>query len=131
MQAVRSKGSKIERILAAALWDEGFRYRKNDKTVFGTPDFVFKGKKVAVFVDGEFWHGKDWEQRKHDHKSNKEFWHSKIERNMERDREVNRILSSLGWSVLRFWGKDIVSNPDRCVNEIGELLESKKEIAAK
>jgi len=73
MQAVKSKGSKIETALAKALWAKGFRYRKNNKSVYGKPDFTFKKYKVAIFVDGEFWHGKDWEIRKHDHKSNESF----------------------------------------------------------
>lgn len=73
MQAVRSKGSKIETMLGKALWAEGLRYRKNDKTVFGKPDFTFKSLKIAVFVDSEFWHGKDWETRKHNYKNNIEF----------------------------------------------------------
>src|SRR5690554_8238162 len=80
MQAVKSKGSKIETLLAKALWKKGYRYRKNDKTVFGKPDLTFKKYKIAIFVDSEFWHGKDWEKRKHDHKTNQDFWHAKIER---------------------------------------------------
>lgn len=92
MQAVKSKGSKIETALAKALWAKGFRYRKNNKSVYGKPDFTFKKYKVAIFVDGEFWHGKDWEIRKHDHKSNQDFWLKKIERNIERDKEVNQKL---------------------------------------
>ncbi len=73
MQAVKNNGSKIEIALAKALWEKGFRYRKNDKTVFGKPDFTFKGLKIAVFCDSEFWHGKDWIKKKHEHKSNIEF----------------------------------------------------------
>ncbi|MCD4743994.1 MAG: DNA mismatch endonuclease Vsr, partial [Desulfobacteraceae bacterium] len=79
MQAVRSSGSKIERILATALWKKGYRYRKQDKTIFGRPDFSFKKYKIAIFVDSEFWHGKDWEIKKDEHKSNIDFWHTKIE----------------------------------------------------
>ena len=115
MQAVKNKGSKIEIMLAKALWKKGFRYRKNDKTVFGKPDFTFKGLKIAVFCDSEFWHGKDWEKRKHEHKSNIEFWHKKIERNIQRDIEVNEQLRKEGWKVLRFWGKDIEKKIDFCI----------------
>lgn len=118
MRRVKSKDSKIEVKLRLALWHKGFRYRKNDKTVYGKPDLTFKGKKVAVFVDGEFWHGYDWEHRKNDFKSNKEFWINKIERNMERDREVNKYLTENGWTVLRFWGTDIKNNLDDCVNAV-------------
>lgn len=79
MQAVRASGSKIEIALAKALFAQGLRYRKNDRTVFGKPDLTFKKFKLAVFVDSEFWHGKDWEIKKFDHKSNQKFWLTKIE----------------------------------------------------
>lgn len=124
MRAIKSKGSKIEIALAKALWSRGYRYRKHDKTVFGKPDFTFRSKRIAIFVDSEFWHGKDWEHRQNDHKSNKEFWVKKIERNIERDREVNLQLASEGWKVVRFWGKDIASDPNSCVNEIIALFEA-------
>lgn len=77
MQAVKSKGSKIETLLAKELWKRRHRYRKNNKTVYGKPDLTFKKYKIAIFVDSEFWHGKDWRERKKDHKSNQEFWHKK------------------------------------------------------
>lgn len=126
MQAVKSKGSKIETALAKALWAKGFRYRKNDKTVFGKPDLTFKKYKIAVFVDSEFWHGKNWEEGKHDHKSNQDFWHKKIERNIERDKEVNEKLSAEGWKVLRFWGKDITKNLLICIQQIEETINEAK-----
>ncbi len=126
MQAVKSKGSKIETALAKALWAKGCRYRKNNKTVYGKPDFTFKKYKIAIFVDGEFWHGKDWEIKKHNHKSNEEFWFAKIERNMRRDTEVNKKLTSEGWKVLRFWGKDIKKNIEFCVDEIEREINKAK-----
>ena len=126
MQAVKNKGSKIEIALAKALWKKGFRYRKNDKTVFGKPDLTFKGLKIAVFCDSEFWHGKDWEKRKHEHKSNIEFWHKKIERNIQRDIEVNEQLKKEGWKVLRFWGKDIEKKLDFCIQEIEQAIKKRK-----
>lgn len=82
MQAVKSKGSKIETTLAKSLWASGLRYRNNNKKIYGKPDLTFAKYKVAIFVDGEFWHGKDWELRKLNHKSNQQFWYKKIERNM-------------------------------------------------
>lgn len=118
MQAVKSSGSKIEVILAKELWRLGYRYRKNDRSVFGKPDIVFKRYQIAIFVDGEFWHGKDWKKRKHDHKSNQDFWIKKIERNMQRDKEVNLYLKKNGWKVLRFWGKDISKNLPNCTGKI-------------
>lgn len=122
MRAVKSKGSKIEKLLAKELWSNGLRYRKNDKTVFGKPDFVYKRLKIAVFCDSEFWHGKNWEVRKYDFKSNQDFWISKIERNIKRDKEVNERLLKDGWKVIRFWGSEIKKNPHLC------MLEVEKEI---
>jgi DNA mismatch endonuclease Vsr len=127
MRAVRSSGSKIELKLGKALWAKGYRYRKNDKTVFGKPDFTFKGLKIAIFCDSEFWHGKDWEKKKYEHKSNVEFWHKKIERNIERDKEVNEKLLKEGWKVLRFWGKDIEKKLDFCVMEIENAINERKD----
>lgn len=128
MQSVRSSGSKIETALAKALFAYGFRYRKNDKTVFGKPDLTFKKHNLVVFVDSEFWHGKEWEKRKYDHKTNKEFWISKIERNIERDKEVNEKLLSEGWKVLRFWGNEINNNLYNCINKIqNKINETERE----
>jgi len=122
MQQVKNKDSKIEVLLRKELWNRGLRYRKNVTNVFGKPDIVFKGKKVAVFCDSEFWHGYDWENRKNDFKSNQEFWIPKIERNMQRDKEVNERLISEGWTVLRFWGKDIKKNTAQCADEIEKAV---------
>lgn len=128
MQAVRAKGSKIETALAKELWRLGHRYRKNDKTVFGKPDLTMKRYKLAIFVDSEFWHGKDWELHKLDHKSNHEFWFKKIERNIQRDNEVNAYLLKSGWKVLRFWGQDINKNLRTCTDTIIEVInETKRE----
>ena len=126
MQHVRSKDSQIELKLRRALWHAGFRYRKNVREVFGCPDVVFKRLKIAVFCDSEFWHGYDWENRKHDFKSRQDFWIPKIERNMARDREVNERLTAEGWTVLRFFGKQIQRNVDECVRIIAEVVAAKK-----
>ena len=126
MKAVKSKGTKIEIALGKALWAKGFRYRKNDKTVFGKPDFSFKKIKIAIFVDGEFWHGKDWEIKKYEHKSNQEFWFAKIESNIKRDIEVNKYLSENGWKVFRFWGDDIKKNIYFCIEKIEKGINESK-----
>ena len=125
MQAVKNKDSEIELLLRKELWHRGLRYQKNSKKVFGHPDIVFLGKKVAVFVDSEFWHGYDWENRKHDFKSHQEFWIPKIERNMQRDAEVNEKLQSEGWTVFRFWGKDIKRNIEQCANAVERAVKEK------
>ena len=118
MRQVKNKDSAIELALRKELWNRGLRYRKNVKTVYGKPDIAFIGKKIAVFCDSEFWHGYDWEERKKDFKSHQEFWIPKIERNMERDREVTAKLESEGWTVLRFWGKQIKRGVVACADEI-------------
>lgn len=122
MKAVKSKDSKIEIKLRKALWSKGHRYRKNCKDIFGKPDIVFKSLKIAIFCDSEFWHGYDWENKKNEIKSNKKFWINKIERNIERDKEVNQKLTSEGWIVLRFWGKEINKNTAFCIEEIEQVI---------
>ena len=104
------------------MWKRGLRYRKNVKDILGKPDIVFKGKKVAVFCDSEFWHGYNWDERKKDFKTHQEFWIPKIERNIERDIEVTQSLKDRGWTVLRFWGKDIKKHTDRCADIIEKAV---------
>ena len=118
MSRIKNKDSAIELALRKELWSRGLRYRKNVKSVYGKPDIVFIGKRIAVFCDGEFWHGYNWEERKKDFKSHQEFWIPKIERNMERDREVTAKLESEGWTVVRFWGKQIKRDVVACADEI-------------
>lgn len=122
MKKVKNKDSQIERLLRRELWSRGLRYRKNVTTILGKPDIVFKGKKVAVFCDSEFWHGYDWENRCNDFKSNREFWIPKIERNIQRDKEVTSELIRQGWTVLRFWGKDIEKDTIGCADRIEEVV---------
>ena len=126
MQRVRNKDSQIELKLRRALWHAGFRYRKNLRSVFGCPDVVFLRLKIAVFCDSEFWHGFDWENRKHDFKSRQDFWIPKIEHNMARDREVNEHLRAEGWTVIRFFGKQIQRNVDECVRVVAEAVAARK-----
>lgn len=104
MRQVKNKDSEIELMLRRELWKRNIRYRKNVTRIFGKPDIAFIRKKVAVFVDSKFWHGFNWEVKKNEVKSNRDFWIAKIERNMERDAEVNQYLQNEGWLVLRFWG---------------------------
>ena len=123
MRAVKNKGSKIETMLQKELWHRGLRYRKNAKTVYGKPDIVFIGKKVAVFCDSEFFHGYDWEIKSKEIKSNREFWIPKIEKNMQRDKEVTDKLTSEGWTVLRFWGNDIKKHLSQCADIIESVVQ--------
>lgn len=118
MQAIKGVGSKIETTLAKALYARGYRYRKNDRSVFGKPDMTFKKIKLAIFVDSEFWHGKNWSKHNNNIKSNEKFWDTKIKGNIERDKIVNQTLRNEGWTVLRFWGLQIVKKLDFCLNKI-------------
>ena len=124
MQQVKNKDSKIEVLLRKELWSRGIRYRKNVNRIYGKPDIVFIGKKIAVFCDSEFWHGYNWEERKKDFKSHQEFWIPKIERNMERDAEVTARLESEGWTVIRFWGNEIKKNTAQCADIIEKAVHS-------
>lgn len=125
MSRIKGKNTTIEMLLSKALWHRGLRFRKNSKAVYGHPDISIKKYKVAIFCDGDFWHGWDWENRKGSIKNNREYWIPKIERNMQKDIEVNHVLSSMGWRVIRVWEHEIRDNlPDtadmiiRIVNEV-------------
>lgn len=124
MKAIKSNGTKDEILLGKALWNKGFRYRKNNPKIFGRPDFTFRKQKLAVFVDSEFFHGKNWETEKFRIKSNRDFWWSKIEKNIRRDSEVNLHLTENGWTVLRFWSKEIRKNLEDCVSKIENYLKA-------
>ena len=124
MQHIKSNDTKIEVRLRKALWEKGYRYRKNDKELPGSPDIALTKYKIAIFCDGEFFHGKDWEVLKLrlEKGNNSEFWINKISRNRERDDETNKKLLFLGWTVIRFWGKDIMRNTDECIKVIEETI---------
>ncbi|MDR1309870.1 MAG: very short patch repair endonuclease [Deltaproteobacteria bacterium] len=122
MARVKGSDTKIETRLRKLLWREGIRYRKNYRLLPGTPDIAITRHKIAVFCDGEFWHGKDWETRRLSIRRNLDFWTAKIERNMSRDRETERLLRGLGWQVLRFWGTDIQKNASTCLDEVKEAI---------
>lgn len=126
MRAIKSKDTKEEILLSKALWRKGYRYRKNDRKVFGTPDLTFKKSKIAIFVDGEFFHGFNWEEKKHKINSNREFWIPKIERNMQRDRDVNEYLIENGWKVIRFWSTFVKTNLEDCLFIINKEIEDSK-----
>lgn len=130
MSSIKSIGTKGEVRLLNALWHRNHRYRKNNKTVFGKPDITFKSIKLAIFVDSEFFHGKDWETKKKP-VTNATFWEKKITRNIERDKEVNARLESEGWTVLRFWSNDIKKNLDEVVDTIERIIAIKKNTVVK
>jgi len=122
MSRVKSKNTSIEVSLRKALWRSGIRYRKNYPDLPGTPDIVITKHHIVIFCDGEFWHGWDWENKRSKIRNNREYWIKKIERNMDRDRETDRRLRGLGWTVIRFWGSEIRKDINRCVKEIEDEI---------
>ncbi|MCI9487673.1 MAG: very short patch repair endonuclease [Lachnospiraceae bacterium] len=128
MSRIRSKDTSIELALRRELWRQGYRYRKNYKGLPGTPDIVLTKYKIAIFCDGELFHGKDWEVLRPRllKGNNADFWVKKIERNMERDRENDKKLLFLGWTIIRFWGNDILKNPKQCVRVVEETIFDNK-----
>lgn len=118
MSNVRLKKGKAETMLAKALWHHGYRYRLNYKALPGSPDIAITKNKVAVFVDGEFWHGYKWSDRKNKLKANREYWIEKIEENIARDRRNDEKLKELGWTVLHFWEKEVLKELESCLNTI-------------
>lgn len=122
MSKVKLKGGKAETALAKALWQRGYRYRRNDKRLPGSPDIAIRKYRIAVFVDGEFWHGKDWETRKDRLKRNQEYWIEKIEENMARDMRDDQLLIQMGWTPIRFWEKEVMKNLSACIAEIEDMV---------
>ncbi|MBO4749587.1 MAG: very short patch repair endonuclease [Lachnospiraceae bacterium] len=124
MQQIKSKDTSIELKLRKALWAKGYRYRKNVRELPGVPDIVLPKYKLAIFCDSEFFHGKDWEVLKPqlERGNNAQFWIDKITNNKRRDDEANKKLMFLGWTVIRFWGKDILKNTDTCVKVVEEVI---------
>lgn len=134
MHNIKAENTQPEVLLRRLLWQEGLRYRKNYKELPGRPDIALTKYHIAVFVDGEFWHGKaynggDYEGHKYhslkeqlEHGNNTAFWKNKIERNMQRDLEVEAELNGLGWKVIRFWSKDVLKQPNECVQVIKEII---------
>ena len=122
MSKVRLKNGKAETILAKRLWHEGYRYRRNYKALPGSPDIALTKYRIAVFVDGEFWHGENWEERKKKLKKNRTYWIEKIEENMARDKRVDNQLREMGWVTIHFWEKQVLKQTEQCVKTVVELL---------
>lgn len=124
MQRIKAKDTSIEVKLRKALWNKGYRYRKNYGSLPGKPDIALTKYKIAIFCDSEFFHGKDWEVLKPrlEKSNNSQYWISKISRNREHDDEINKRLLFEGWTVIRFWGKDIQKNVDECVRVVEETI---------
>lgn len=124
MSNIKNKDTGIEIMLRKALWEKGYRYRKNYKELPGKPDIVLTKYRIAIFCDSEFFHGKEWDDLKKqlERGKNAEFWINKISKNRERDEEINKQLFYQGWTVIRFWGKDIKKDVGQCVKAVEEAI---------
>ena len=123
MSSIKLKRGNAEVMLAKALWNNGIKgYRYNYKKLPGSPDIAILKPKIAIFVDGEFWHGYDWIHKKHVLKRNREYWIQKIEENMKRDLRNDKLLLNMGWIPLHFWTKDIKKNLNECLKTVKEIV---------
>lgn len=122
MKALSHKKSKVETILAKALWHKGYRYRLNYKKLPGTPDIALTKYRIAIFVDGEFWHGKDFDKNKERFKNNKAYWIEKIEENIQRDIRNDQLLRQMEWIPIHFWSEDVNKYLDYCLDEIEGII---------
>jgi DNA mismatch endonuclease (patch repair protein) len=124
MRANRSEGGRAERLLRGTLWRRGFRYKKHMSSLPGRPDLVFSSARVCVFCDGDFWHGRDWSRLKLQlaRRANSAYWLLKIARNIQRDVEQSEQLKTLGWTVLRLWESDILSNCAAAADRVAAVI---------
>lgn len=125
MSKIKGKDTKPEILFRKELWKTGIRYRKHNKKLPGNPDISNEKLKFVIFIDGQFWHGYNWEDKKQKLKSNREFWIAKIERNMQRDEENNFKLKMLGYKVFRFWDHEVKKDIQKCITLINQYLEGK------
>lgn len=123
MRNIRSKNTKPELLLRKHLWQKGLRYRIHGKDIIGKPDIYMKGKKIAIFVDSDFWHGRLYCEGKAIPKSNQAYWIPKLERNIKRDQEVNKKLVSEGWTVVRCWESSLKKDINQCVDKIMQIVQ--------
>jgi DNA mismatch endonuclease (patch repair protein) len=128
MKKIHGKDTEIEVKLRKALWNKGYRYRKNYDKLSGKPDIVFLKYKIVVFCDGEFFHGYNWYQlkKKLQRSDNGPYWINKIGLNREHDKKVNQELEAEGWHVIRFWGNSILNDTEGCVHSIEEIIFEQK-----
>jgi DNA mismatch endonuclease, patch repair protein len=125
MSRIRGKNTGIEMTLRKALYAHGVKARHNSKYIFGHPDLSWKGYKVVVFCDSEFWHGYHFAEQEKKIHSHQEYWIPKIEHNIARDVQVNEELTKEGYTILRFWGQDIEKDTEKCVEKILAALKEK------
>ena len=127
MSRIRSTNTKVELALASLLRKQKIRFTRQNKSIFGKPDFILKDFNIVLFCDSEFFHGRNWKKQKKSIKTNRKYWLEKIERNIKRDKLVNKKLRQDGWKVIRFWAKELIDNPNRAVKKINEAVRIKNE----
>lgn len=123
MAHVKTKKNSAEVMLAKSLWHRGYRYRLNYKALPGSPDIALTKYRIAIFIDGEFWHGKDFEQRKTKLKNNKDYWIEKIQENINRDIRDDKLLRQMDWYPIHFWSNDVIKYCNQCVEEVICLID--------
>lgn len=123
MAHVKTKKNSAEVMLAKSLWHRGYRYRLNYKALPGSPDIALTKYRIAIFIDGEFWHGKDFEQRKTKLKNNKDYWIEKIQENIDRDLKNDKLLRQMNWYSIHFWSNDVIKYCNQCVEEVICLID--------
>ena len=123
MSHVKTKRNSAEIMIAKSLWHRGYRYRLNYKALPGSPDIALAKYRIAIFIDGEFWHGKDFEQRKTKLKNNKVYWIEKIQENIDRDLKNDKLLRQMDWYPIHFWSNDVIKYCNQCVEEVICLID--------
>ena len=123
MSHVKTKRNSAEIMIAKSLWHRGYRYRLNYKALPGSPDIALAKYRIAIFIDGEFWHGKDFEQRKTKLKNNKDYWIEKIQENIDRDLKNDKLLRQMDWYPIHFWSNDVIKYCNHCVEEVICLID--------
>lgn len=126
MAKVKHERGPEEIMLAKALWHEGYRYWLNYKKLPGSPDIAIQKHQIAIFVDGEYWHGCGWEEKRKRIHRNREYWIEKIEENIARDKRVDKELMLMGWTPTHLWSRDIRKNLEECVQSIKECVLEEK-----
>ncbi|MDD5109419.1 MAG: very short patch repair endonuclease [Candidatus Omnitrophica bacterium] len=124
MRKIRSNNTKPELLLRSKLWGQGLRFSRKTSKLPGKPDIVLEKPRVAIFIDGEFWHGYKWREKKKKIKANRRYWVPKIERNILRDKRNSQKLRKSGWKVIRFWEHQITKDLLKCIKKIKELKKS-------
>lgn len=123
MSHVKTKRNSAEIMIAKSLWHRGYRYRLNYKALPGSPDIALAKYRIAIFIAGEFWHGKDFEQRKTKLKNNKDYWIEKIQENIDRDLKNDKLLRQMDWYPIHFWSNDVIKYCNQCVEEVICLID--------